>query len=117
MANTLCHFELMSGNPEKCRAFYGALFDWTFDEKSLPGYTVVHTGSDPTGGIFPRPQQAPRACMNIYFTVTDLDRTLTRAQELGGKVLVPKTPIPGTGAFAMFSDPEGVAIGVMQPGH
>jgi predicted enzyme related to lactoylglutathione lyase len=55
--------------------------------------------------------------MNIYFTVTDLDRTLSRAVELGGKIIVPKTPIPGTGDFAMFTDPEGIAIGIMQPRH
>ncbi len=115
MSNALCHFELMSSNPARCREFYGALFDWTFDDQSMPNYTLVHTGKEPMGGIFPRPSEAPRACMNVYFTVTELDRTLSRAVELGGKVVVPKTPIPGTGDFAMFTDPEGIAIGIMQP--
>lgn len=117
MANGLCHFELMSGNPAKCREFYGALFDWNFDDKTMPGYTLIHAGPEPTGGIFPKPEQAPRACMNVYFTVTDIDRTLSRVTELGGKVLVQRTPIPGTGDFAMFTDLEGVAVGIMQPKH
>jgi predicted enzyme related to lactoylglutathione lyase len=117
MPNALCHFELMSSNPQKCREFYGALFDWSFDDKSMHGYTLVHAGQEATGGIFPRPKQAPHACMNVYFTVNDIDRTLSRAAELGGKVLVPRTTIPGTGEFAMFADPEGVAIGIMQPKH
>lgn len=117
MANPLCHFEIMTADLEKCRHFYSALFDWSFDDKSLPGYTLLNTGHEPTGGIFPRPAQSLRPCMNAYFTVTDIDRTLARAYELGGKILVSKTQIPGTGEFAMFSDPEGIAIGIMQPKH
>jgi len=107
----------MSGDPAKCREFYGALFDWSFDDQTMPGYTLVQVGQEPTGGIFPKPAQTPRACMNVYFTVIDIDRTLSRAVELGGKIIVPRTPIPGTGDFAMFTDPEGIAIGIMQPKH
>ena len=117
MANGLCHFEMMSSDPARSREFYGALFDWSFDDQSLPNYTLIQTGKEPMGGIFPRPPQASRACMNVYFTVTNLDRTLSHAVELGAKVIVPKTSIPGTGEFAMFTDPEGIAIGLMQPGH
>jgi len=117
MANPLCHFELMSADPAKCRDFYGALFDWSFDDQTMPGYTLVHTGQEPTGGVFPRPTKSLRPCMNVYFTVMDIDRTLSRVNELGGKILVSKTTIPGTGEFAMFTDPEGIAVGIMQPKH
>lgn len=116
MPNPLCHFELMTDDVARCKAFYGAVFDWKFDDEAMPGYTIVQTGQDPGGGVFARPQEAPHACLNVYFTVGDIDKTLAKAVELGGKVLVPKTPIPGVGHFALFADPEGIVIGIMRPG-
>lgn len=115
MPSHLCHFELMSCDPGKAKAFYGSVFGWEFDEKSMPGYTIIQTGQEPTGGLFPSPAKASGACMNAYFQVSDIDATLGRAKQGGGKVLVPKTAIPGLGHFAMFADPEGVAIGLMEP--
>ena len=115
MPNPLCHFELMSKDPQKCKAFYGALFDWKFDDSSMPGYTLVQTGADPGGGILPKPPQAPGACLNVYFMVEDVDITIAKAKENGGKLLVPKTQIPGVGEFAMCTDPEGIVVGLFKP--
>ena len=115
MPNPLCHFELMTEDPEKCKAFYGAVFDWKFDDASMPGYTLINTGTEPTGGVFPKPAEAPGVCLSAYFQVDDIDATLAKATEGGGTVLVPKTPIPNVGHFAMFADPEGIPVGIMQP--
>ena len=115
MPNPLCHFELMTDDAARCKAFYGAVFDWKFDDEAMPGYTIVNTGQDPNGGVFARPKDTPHPCMNVYFKVEDIAKTLAAAAGHGGKVLVPKTPIPGVGHFAMFTDPEGIVIGVMQP--
>lgn len=114
MANPLCHFELMTAEPEKCKAFYGKVFDWKFDDASMPGYTLVDTGAEPTGAVFKKPAQAPGVCVNVYFQVGDIDGTLKKVTGNGGQVLVPKTEIPGTGHFAMFTDPEGIVVGIMQ---
>lgn len=116
MGNPLCHFELMTNDTDKAKAFYGAVFDWKFDEKTMPGYTLIETGQDPSGGVFPKPDEAPHPCLNVYFTVDDIEATLGKANECGGKTLVPRTPIPNVGHFAMFTDPEGIAIGLLQPG-
>ncbi len=115
MANSLCHFELMTNDVGKCRAFYGSVFSWTFDDASMPGYTIIHTGQDPGGGLFAKPPEAPHPCMNVYFTVQSIEKTLATVNEKGGKTLVPMTAIPNVGHFAMFTDPEGVVIGIMQP--
>lgn len=115
MPNPLCHFELMSSDPEKCKAFYGAVFDWQFDDQSMPGYTLVNAGTEPTGAVFQKPDAAPGPCINVYFQVSDIEEVLTKVTEQRGKILVPKTEIPNVGHFAMFTDPEGVVIGIMQP--
>lgn len=114
MANALCHFELMTGDPQKCQAFYGAVFDWTFDAESMPGYTLIQTGADPPGGIMQQPADVPAVCVNTYFRVTDIATVLEKAKAAGAKVLVEKTPIPGVGHLAFFADPEGIVIGIMQ---
>ena len=115
MPNPLSHFELMTTDPAKCKAFYGAVFDWQFDDQSMPGYTLINAGAEPSGGVFPKPNEVPMPCVNVYFQVNDIDATLARVTEQGGKTLVPNTPIPNVGHFAMFTDPEGIAIGIMQP--
>lgn len=104
----------MTNDPAKCKAFYGAVFDWQFDDKTMPGYTLVNTGTEPSGGIFPKPPDAPGVCINVYFNVDDIETVLSKAKSHGATVLVPKTPIPGVGHFAMFSDPEGIPVGIMQ---
>ena len=105
----------MTNDPAKCRAFYGAVFDWQYDDESMPGYTLINAGAEPSGGIFAKPADAPGVCVNVYFHVDDIDTVLGKAASNGATVLVPKTAIPGVGHFAMFSDPEGIAIGIMQP--
>lgn len=114
MANPLCHFELMTSDLHKCRDFYGAVFDWQFDENTMPGYTLINTGTDPPGGIMKKPEKLPGVCINTYFNVGDIDTVLKKAVEHGGKILVGKTPVPTVGHLAMFADPEGIVIGIMQ---
>ncbi|MFQ5413743.1 MAG: VOC family protein [Phycisphaerae bacterium] len=115
MPNPICHFEFMAGDPERFKAFYGAVFDWQFDDASLPGYTVINPGAEPHGGMMPKPDQAPNPALNVYFHVDDIDATLKTAQQHGATVLVPKTPIPNVGWFAMFADPDGIPVGLLKP--
>lgn len=114
MGAPLCHFELMSNDPARCKRFYGDLFGWEFDDTSMPEYTMINTGSEPGGGLMQRPEQAPCPALNVYFMVEDIDATLTKAGVAGAQVCVPKTPIPGTGWFAMILDPEGIPVGLFQ---
>jgi predicted enzyme related to lactoylglutathione lyase len=104
----------MTSDPERCKAFYGAVFDWQFDDESMPGYTLVNTGADPGGGVFPKPEDAQAACINVYFKVKDIEAVLVKVTGHGGRVLVPRTEIPNVGYFAMFADPDGIAVGIMQ---
>ncbi|GIK17737.1 MAG: glyoxalase [Planctomycetota bacterium] len=116
MPNPLCHFEFMTADPAKCRAFYGKVFDWAFDDQSMPGYTLIQPGAEPNGGMMKRPEVAPRACLTVYFSVTDLEATLKKVRDHGGKVLVEATPIPNVGTYAIIADPENVVVGLLKPG-
>ena len=114
MANPLCHFEFMTADPQKCRAFYGKVFGWEFDDQSMSGYTMIKTGADPCGGLMQRPNECPQSALNVYFMVDDIDAALKAAEAAGGQIIVPKTPIPDVGHFAMMGDPEGIVVGLFQ---
>ena len=112
MGAPLCHFEFISDNPDKCKAFYTGVFGWEFDDKSMSDYTLINTGTKPGGGLMMRPPEAPAPALSVYFMVDDIDETLEKVRQGGGCVIVPKTPIPNVGEFAMFTDPEGIVVGL-----
>jgi hypothetical protein len=51
----------------------------------------------------------------VYVDVADIDATIARAKELGAPIILDKTEIPTVGWMAIFGDPGGNRIGVMQP--
>ncbi len=114
MGNSLGHFEFMTDDPAKTQAFYGKVFDWEFDSSEMPGYTLIRTGSRPGGGLMKRPTECPQPAMNCYFEVESIDATLSRAEGAGASVVVPKTEIPDMGWYAMFTDPDGICVGLWQ---
>jgi predicted enzyme related to lactoylglutathione lyase len=113
MANPICHWELMVNDIERAKAFYQRVFDWKFEAAS-PEYTMIDTGTPPGGGMMAKPPAAPSPALNTYFAVVDIDATLRKVVEAGGQVVVPRTEVPGAGWFAMFIDPDRVAVGIFQ---
>jgi predicted enzyme related to lactoylglutathione lyase len=108
----MVHWELMVGDVDRTKAFYGRIFGWKFSGYG-PEYTTIDTGGTPAGGLMAKPPGAPMPALNVYFEVADIEKTLREVVEAGGTVVVPKTPIP-PGWFAMFVDPEGISIGILQ---
>lgn len=115
MGNNLCHFEILCADVDNTKTFYGTVFDWQFDEKSFPGYVIVRSGVEPTGGIMVKPPEAPQHALNVYFEVDSIEDTLRSVVGAGGTVLVGKTEIPKIGHWAMFADPDGIAVGLLEP--
>lgn len=118
MAQPVVHFEIGANNPEKARDFYVKLFGWETEAPPGMNYNLVKAAGEGSigGGIGGLPPGgSPYA--TIYVQVDDLQSYLDRAGSLGGKTLVPPTPIPGVGSFAWFADPEGVAIGLFRHGE
>jgi predicted enzyme related to lactoylglutathione lyase len=51
----------------------------------------------------------------VYFAVTNCDAIADKTVKLGGKVLSKPQDIPNVGRFAVLQDPQGAALGVLQP--
>lgn len=112
MANGAVHWEVGGRDLDSLTEFYRGLFGWepaSWDEN----YRLV-TPAEGIGGGLMRCHDDMPPYVTFYVGVEDLDSMLTKVSELGGSSLVPPTPIPGVGAFAMFLDPEGNCIGIMQ---
>jgi predicted enzyme related to lactoylglutathione lyase len=115
MGNPLAHWELMVTDVAKAKEFYGKVFDWEYStDPAHPEYGLISTGSEPGGGIMAKPPQAPVPMLTVYFMVDSVDETLEKATAAGGSVVVPKTPIPGHGAFGVFVDPDEIGVGIFE---
>ena len=114
MGRPITHFEIASPNLESATEFYRQLFDWSVGEELSDGYRLVQTAEGSIGGGLLRTPHGVFPYVTIYVSVDDLQASLEKAEELGGKMVVEPMPIPGAGTFAMFQDPDGVMIGLFE---
>jgi len=110
----IIHFEIMGGINDQLQRFYAALFSWKIDSNNPLKYGVVDTGSSKgiNGGVGPSHDGGKR--VTVYVQVEDLDTVLVSAEKLGGKTVLPPSDIPGGPRIAMFADPAGNIVGLMQ---
>ncbi|WP_224249806.1 VOC family protein [Hyalangium gracile] len=106
--------ELMTTDAAKARAFYGALFGWTFEDAphlSGSSYTLINAGGKQIGGLmqFQAGQRAPSFWLS-YVSVPDVDATARLATELGGRLAKTPTDIPDIGRFVAVQDASGAVI-------
>jgi len=118
------HFEIPFDDKKRAMKFYEAAFGWKLTDMGAEmNYVMAETapvGEDRrpkepgaiNGGLFQRPKEAPHPVM--YVGVSSVDEALEKAQAAGGKVVTPKTPIPGMGAYARVADPEGNVLGLFE---
>ncbi|PID73285.1 MAG: glyoxalase [Desulfobacterales bacterium] len=108
-------FELMTTDVEAAKKFYGEIFGWEYTPFAQDPSHEYHSVSK-NGREFAGIMKTPKHCGDIppcwggYVTVDDIDVTAARVTELGGKIIVPPTEIPGIGRFSVFSDPQGAVI-------
>jgi predicted enzyme related to lactoylglutathione lyase len=110
------HFELTADNPERAVKFYSDVFGWQIEKWGNQDYWLVNTGSSDqpgiNGAIMRRQGSLARVINSI--DVPSVDDFSDKIKKTGGKMVTPKTPIPGIGYFAYCQDTEGNIFGIMQ---
>ena len=105
--------DLMTTDIDKASEFYTKLFGWQLNDVDMGGgtYKMIRSGETEIGGLVPldKSHGAP-SHWTAYVTVDDVNAAVQRANAQGGETLVPTTPIPNVGAFAMIKDPNGACI-------
>jgi len=116
MHHTPVHFEIPADDPEKLSGFYQDLFGWTITKAPGPvDYWMVETapeGQGVNGGMMAR--QVPQQQIMVYFQVESIDDFATKAQSLGGTVVMPKHAVAGMGWFAVCLDPQNNAFALWE---
>lgn len=111
-------FEILAKDQNKSMVFYAEVFGWTY-EIGDSGFAYVRFPLEATpllGGIGQARPDLPgfgSGC-NFYLRVTSLEATIESAVAAGGCRLLPATRVDGF-HFAMIRDPEGNAIGLIEP--
>ena len=108
-------------DPAKAAPFYQAVFDWSTKPMECDQEYLFFMNMQPDGQVL-----MEAGLMKIttemcpvpphwlaYFQVGDCDDTLAKAQEFGGKVLMPGMDIP-PGRFGVVQDPQGAVFAVLQ---
>lgn len=114
-AGHLGYFTLGTVDIDKARVFFGALFDWSFDE-AASGPTYAHVaGSDPACG-FTKVERV-RDHSNLYFRVGDIDAACAGVTRLGGRAAIPADS--ESGRSVSVCDDQGMSFSLWQPaeGH
>lgn len=110
------HFEVPAEDPDRAVKFYTAVFNWKIEKWAGPvDYWLVTTGNEGEPGIngaIMRGTEQSRITNTI--DVPSVDDFITKIIANGGKVVQPKTPVPGIGYMAYFEDTEGNTFGIMQ---
>jgi uncharacterized protein len=112
------HFDIASDDPQRAKKFYESLFGWKmmgppgmtdyylFDTQDLEGKKSAGGGLGKRGD--------PSQKITVYFGVDDIDKYIPQIVNLGGKIIMPKTPVPGWGFLANCIDTEGNPFGIWQ---
>jgi predicted enzyme related to lactoylglutathione lyase len=119
------HFEIPADDVERAKRFYGSVFGWQLQD--IPDMDYVGVRTTPVdeqtqlplergainGGMYRRTAEVPSAPV-VTIDVESVDDALKQVEAGGGSVVRPRTEIPGMGAFAYFTDPEGNVLGLWE---
>jgi predicted enzyme related to lactoylglutathione lyase len=127
MMDPVVHFEMPYDNRERMAKFYESVFGWQTQMlgEDMGHYvlaTTTETGeSGPkrpgaiNGGFFPKRPDWPAQYPSVVIAVDDVEESIEKVVDAGGKVLGEPLEIPGVGRYVSFIDTEGNRVSMLQP--
>ena len=112
---TTVHFNIPVKDVNRAKKFYNELFGWEIERVlGLMEYYNITTyddkGNTSFGDGMGESQEQDDQITN-YIDVPLIDEYVTKVQQLGGKIIMPKTIIPGFGNLAVCLDSENNKFG------
>jgi predicted enzyme related to lactoylglutathione lyase len=115
---TVSWLDLMAPDPDKARAFYQALFGWSYQigPAETGHYAIAQVGGRSAAGIGTMPPDSPfPAAWTIYFSVDDAEAAAARIREHRGQVVMGPMDVMEEGRLVFCIDPTGAPFGMWQP--
>ncbi|MDQ2817464.1 MAG: VOC family protein [Candidatus Eremiobacteraeota bacterium] len=121
MGNPVVHFEVVGKNPQALQTFYKEAFDWQIGDP-MPGAGVQYAMAFPqaAGGInggVGGGREGYAGHATFYVEVPDLESALSKIERLGSDTMMPPDQVPDGPRIALFRDPEGHVVGLVQAGN
>lgn len=110
--------ELWTENVDGAALFYRELVGYQArplpKESSTQPYLIFQRDGIPTAGAARLPVTDGRPAWLPYVRVSNLAGTVSRAESLGGKILIAPHPEIRSGTVAVIADPSGAMFGIQQ---
>ena len=121
MPANLAAFAIHADDVDRAVSFYEAVFGWRFEPWGPPGFYLIQTGDRRRARrawACMHKRQEPRTGTGLNgfeptFSVDDVDAIVAAVEANGGRITVPKSPIPTVGTLIRFLDTEGNDVGAM----
>lgn len=113
-SHPICHVEFSANDLASAGKFYSDLFGWQVQQIPEMHYATFGTGQEPGGGFSQVGEGATAGQTTVYVATDDIDATLAKVEQLGGKILMPQMEIPNTGWMGLFQDPTGNTVGLFK---
>ena len=111
--NNVEHFTINADDVTRARRFYSQVFGWKLEPWGPPDHFLITTGNEENPGIagalHERREIVPGKIshgLELSISVAEIDATVPAIKAGGGKILLPKTRVPGIGIFVMFEDTD-----------
>lgn len=109
--------DLSTTDPAAAKAFYSALFDWTYEDNPTDQggvYTMARKGGNDAAGLSEQPAEQAQMGIppmwNSYVSVDDLDATAAKVEGAGGGVMAAPFDVMDFGRMAVITDPSGAVV-------
>lgn len=122
------HFEMPAKDKKRVADFYTKAFNWKMQQlgPEMSDYLMAATTETDekgmiqtlgaiNGGFYQEPQESGTTPPHIVISVTNLEESMKKVEEAGGKLLDKPMQIPTIGMFIMILDSEGNRVGLLQP--
>jgi predicted enzyme related to lactoylglutathione lyase len=118
------HFELPAEDRERMKKFYETVFGWKTKQmgEDMGNYVVVTTSSDSekkpgaiNGGFYQKTEDPASHYPSVVIAVQDLDESIKKVEDAGGRIHGDPQDIPGVGRFVSIVDTEVNRISMLQP--
>jgi hypothetical protein len=114
MPNPIVYFEIAGKDKAVLEDFFSAVFDWRLTPANEQ-YTHVSPGGGINGGIG-QSMDGGAGHVTFYVEVANIEETLSVVDGRGGQRIMGPEQMPNGPLIALFSDPEGRVIGLIQAG-
>ena len=116
--NPVNWFEIPVNDLDKAAKFYGKVLGYELSPQDMGSWKMawfpMKQGEAGSAGTLMKSEGyvPSKKGTIVYFTVQDIDKTLEKVKQNGGKILMPKKDIGEHGFIAHFEDCEGNRVAV-----